>query len=309
MVPRNKQGKKMKLRRVADDGTATVFEIEAMDLGPQHGITFRVDADVEDGDEVTDTLPNGKLKTMRLREVHVLQSPFGSSTLDHTGAKYDVISGKTTPAFRSSEPQVEKLRILMLGASPEGDLRITREHTRIRKAVETALHRDLIEFDVRLSATASDLQEGIAKFRPHVVHFAGHGGEKLVALERDLDEQHEGVAVTESAFAAACAATDEPPKLIVLNACDSDATAAALVEHFAPMAIGMQGSVDDVDAMIFATSFYSSVANGHSVWAAFSAGRAGVEMQGGDHEAPCLAAAVGIEPRSMKLVAVPDKRG
>ncbi|MFE5284845.1 CHAT domain-containing protein [Nocardia sp. NPDC056611] len=301
------QGKMMKLRRVADDGTATAFDIEAMDLGPQHGITFRVDADVEDGDEVTDTLPNGKTKTMRLREVHVLQSPLGSSTLDHTGAKYDVISGRSTLGHASAESAAETLRILMLGASPRGDLRITREHTRIRKAVEAALHRDRVQFDVRLSATAADLQEGIAKFRPHVVHFAGHGNDKLIALERDLDEHHEGVVVTERALAAACAATDEPPKLVVLNACYSAETAEALVEHFAPLAIGMRGSVADVDALVFATSFYSSVANGHSVWAAFSAGRAGVELKDGDHEAPCLAVADGVEPKSVKLVAAPTQ--
>jgi uncharacterized protein (TIGR02391 family) len=72
-------------------------DIEAQDLGPEHGITFRVDADVEDGDEVTDTLPNGKTKTMRLKDVHVLQSPFGRGTgnLDHTGAKYTVVTART----------------------------------------------------------------------------------------------------------------------------------------------------------------------------------------------------------------------
>lgn len=144
---------------------------------------------------------------MRLREVQVLQSPFGSIQLDHPGAKYDVISAKAPLSRVTAEPVVEKLRILMLSASPEGDLRITREHTRIRKAVEAALHRDLVEFEVRLSATAADLQEGIAKFRPHVVHFAGHGADKLIQLERDLDERHEGVVITERALAAACAAT------------------------------------------------------------------------------------------------------
>lgn len=66
----------------------------------------------------------------------------------------------------------------------------------------------------------------------------------------------------------------------------------------------MRGSVADVDAMVFATSFYSSVANGHSVWAAFSAGQAAVDLQGGDHEAPYLAVADGIEPKSVKLAEV-----
>lgn len=97
MVPRGRRGRMMKLRRVLDDGQVYEADIEAQDLGPEHGITFRVDADVEDDDEVTDTLPNGKTKTMRLREVHVLQSPFGRGTgnLDHTGAKYTVVTART----------------------------------------------------------------------------------------------------------------------------------------------------------------------------------------------------------------------
>ncbi|WP_050899686.1 TIGR02391 family protein [Mycolicibacterium rhodesiae] len=91
------RGKMMKLRRVLGEGEVHEADIEAMDLGPKDGITFRVDADVEDGDEVTDTLPNGKTKTMRLHDVHVLQSPFGDN-LDHTGAKYTVIPARAVPS-------------------------------------------------------------------------------------------------------------------------------------------------------------------------------------------------------------------
>src|ERR1700756_1691239 len=104
MLPHGIKGKTMKLRRIADDGTVTEFDIQAQDLGHEYGITFAVDADVEDGDEVTDTLPNGKTKTMRLREVQVLQNPFpmGDSMLDHIGAKYDVVSEKA--ALRQPTP-------------------------------------------------------------------------------------------------------------------------------------------------------------------------------------------------------------
>lgn len=92
----------MKLRRVADDGIVHEFDIQGMDLGQNDGLTFSVDADVEVGDEVTEILPNGKKKTMRLREVQVFQSPFGTGSLDHTGAKYDVVSGKA--ALRQPTP-------------------------------------------------------------------------------------------------------------------------------------------------------------------------------------------------------------
>src|SRR5262245_638927 len=46
-------------------------------------------------------------------------------------------------------PKPEKLRVLILGASSEGGLRVGREQKRIRSAAESALHRDLIELDVR----------------------------------------------------------------------------------------------------------------------------------------------------------------
>jgi hypothetical protein len=146
-------------------------------------------------------------------------------------------------------PKPEKLRVLMLGASPEGDLRIGREQDRIRKAVEAALHRDQIEFDLRTAATPHDLLDGIAKFRPHVVHFSGHSGDQIIGFEENVDEHHDGVVVTADAFASACAATDTPPTLVVFNSCESAATADAIVQRFAPLAIGMSGTIDDVDAI------------------------------------------------------------
>lgn len=199
-------------------------------------------------------------------------------------------------------PKPEKLRILMLGASPQGDLRITREHTRIRRAVEVAVHRDQVEFDVRLSATTQDLQEGIAKFRPHVVHFSGHGDERLIGFEADLDEHHVGVVVTASAFASACAATDTPPTLIVFNACKSSGTADALVARFAPLAIGMTDSIEDTDALTYATALYSTIANGHSVNAAHLAGKAAIELAGGEHDLPYLATAPDVDATTVILV-------
>ena len=68
-------------------------------------------------------------------------------------------------------PKPENLRVLILGASAEGDLRVGREQKRIRAAVESALHRDQIDLDVRPAATTADLLDGITQFRPHVVHF------------------------------------------------------------------------------------------------------------------------------------------
>lgn len=200
-------------------------------------------------------------------------------------------------------PKPEKLRVLLLGASSEGDLRIGREQKRIRSAVESALHRDLIELDVRPAATASDLLDGITKFRPHVVHFSGHSSEDLIVFEHDTDAPHHGHAVTARAFSHAIAATDDPPLLVLLNACNSAAQISQLVADVTPFAIGMTDSIADGDAINYAAQFYASVANGQSIRSAHLAGQAALELAGlNGPELPTLAAAPGVDPATTILV-------
>ena len=200
-------------------------------------------------------------------------------------------------------PRPEKLRILMLAASAEGDLRVGREQKRIRAAVESALHRDSIEFDMRPSATAGDLLDGITKFRPHVIHFSGHSSEDLVVFEDDVDEHHAGVVVSANTFAKAMAAPDEPPLLVMLNSCNSASQIDALVAEVAPFAVGMSDSIDDVDAITYATQFYAAIANGQSIEAAHLTAQVAVELAGlPGHDLPRLAHAADVDPRTTILV-------
>lgn len=200
-------------------------------------------------------------------------------------------------------PKPEKLRVLLLGASSEGDLRIGREQKRIRAAVESALHRDLIELDVRPAATAHDLLDGITKFRPHVVHFSGHSNETLVVFEHEIDALHKGHIVTAAAFRRAIAATDEPPLLVFLNACKSAAQIDQIVAEIAPFAIGMTDSIDDGDAINYAAQFYAAIANGQSVRSAHLAGQAALELAGlAGADLPTLAFATDVDPATVILV-------
>lgn len=200
-------------------------------------------------------------------------------------------------------PKPEKLRVLLLGASSEGDLRVGREQKRIRLAVETALHRDQIDLDGRPAATTEDLLDGITKFRPHVVHFSGHSGDDLVVFELEQDTPHEGVIVTARAFARAVAATDDPPLLVLLNSCKSASQIDDLVEQVTPFAIGMPDSIDDGDAINYAAQFYASVANGQSINSAHLAGRVRLELDGLESaELPTLACAADVDPAATVLV-------
>ncbi|WFR67526.1 hypothetical protein P9139_02990 [Curtobacterium flaccumfaciens] len=202
-------------------------------------------------------------------------------------------------------PRQEKLRILILGASSDGGLRVGREQTRIRRAVQSAEHRDLIELDVRPAATTEDLLDGSARFRPHIVHFSGHSDDGLIEFEDEVDEPHDGVVVTARAFASAVRAVDEPPLLIVLNSCNSAAQIDALVEAVAPFAIGMADEIDDADAIGYAAHFYAALANGQSIGAAHGLGRAALELGGlAGAELPTLAVMDGFDSGSAVLVKV-----
>ena len=191
----------------------------------------------------------------------------------------------------------------MLGASSEGDLRVGREQKRIRAAVESALHRDRIELDVRPAATSADLLDGITKFRPHVVHFSGHSNEDLIVLEEEKDEPHKGVIVTAAAFARAVQATDAPPLLVLLNSCRSAAQIDDLVRTVAPFAIGMADAIDDGDAINYAAQFYAAVANGQSIYSAHASGQAALELAGlSGSDLPTLTWSPDVDPTSTILV-------
>jgi hypothetical protein len=200
-------------------------------------------------------------------------------------------------------PKPEKLRVLLLGASSEGDLRVGREQKRIRAAVESALHRNQIELDVRPAATTADLLDGISKFRPHVVHFSGHSNHELIVFEKETDEPHQGHVVTAEAFAKAVRATDDPPLLVLLNSCNSASQIDEVVTSVAPFAIGMADSIDDADAINYAAQFYAAVANGQSINSAHLSGQAALELAGLDSATlPTLACASDADPASTILV-------
>lgn len=189
-------------------------------------------------------------------------------------------------------PRPEQLRILMLAASPEGDLRLGREQKRIRAAVDSALHRDQVLLNVRPSATTDDLLDGLTKFAPHILHFSGHGGEDLVVFERDVDGFNEGHVVSADALSRAISAIDRPPLLVVLNSCCSARQAQGLVDgEVVPFAVGMADEIDDADAITFAARFYAALADGQSIGSAYRLGRSALELAGvSGSELPTLAA-------------------
>jgi len=194
------------------------------------------------------------------------------------------------------------LRILYATAASHGDLRVDEEIRRV-KAAE---HRDQVLIEHLPAATAGDLLDGLTRFRPHIVHFSGHANESALVFDTGSDTRGPGHQVTAKAFKSAVDAPDDPPMLVVLNACESAAQLQALLGKV-PLAIGMSDSIGDLDAMTFATRFYRSIAEGQSVTASLATARADMEMNGlPDHDLPVLATVDGVDPSAVRLVIAPE---
>ncbi|MEJ2865981.1 hypothetical protein [Actinomycetospora flava] len=231
-------------------------------------------------------------------------------TRDHDRIERRVLAAEQEVAeLRTMRPpKPERLRVLMLAASSQGDLRVDREQRRVKLAVQGALHRDLVEIDMRMSATPSDLLDGLTTFRPHVVHFSGHSDEDLIVFEDDVDAHHEGVVVAAETFARALSALDSPPLLVMLNSCHSASQADTLVdEDVVPFAIGMSDEVKDQDAIEYAARFYASIANGSSLRESHLMSQTAVALAGspGGTEIAHLAHAYDVDPANAKLVVPP----
>lgn len=177
------------------------------------------------------------------------------------------------------EPEPERLRVLYLTSSPgEGDaLRVDAEVNNVLQALRGAKHRDLIELSHRPAARPQDLLDGINDIRPHVIHFSGHGGPKGLLFDNASLSSPEGQEVGYGPLSRLIGATVQPPTLVVLNACETAAGAAPLLD-IVPVVIAMAASVGDMSAGLFATHFYAAIAAAQSVGHAADQARAMVSI-------------------------------
>lgn len=217
-------------------------------------------------------------------------------------------------------PQPEKLRVLYLTANPEATertsvlpdgtvlnegywLRTDAEVRNVKKMLRSAKYRDLVEVEHLTAASMEDLLQGINDHRPHVVHFSGHGGGRGLLFDNGSAAAPEGRDMTFELLAKTLGATDTPPMLLVLNACDT-LDGADIIHPSVPIVIAMADSIADAAASVFAGQFYAAIASGQSVEAALNQARVSMEMAGfvDDAALPQFSVRDGVETASTVLV-------
>ena len=201
---------------------------------------------------------------------------------------------------RAAGHVASKLRIAFLSTNPDGDLRTDVEVRDVQLALTRAKFRDQVDVRHIPAARLSDLLAELNDFRPAVVHFSGHGGGEAIVFE-DEASRSGGSVIDYSLVETFLQATDTPPKVLVLNACDTY-TGSDIFLGTVDVVVAMLDSINDAAASYFSTQFYSALASGQSLASALKQGKAVLKAGGfSDAELPLALAKEGIALTDFRL--------
>jgi TPR repeat protein len=203
---------------------------------------------------------------------------------------------------------MSKVKVLFFTADPlsvDGQrprLLLDDEVRKIRIAVHAATYRNKLSFNNHWATRTYDLLHALNSTHPQVVHFSGHGGpDGLVLVSSDGQRPH---AVGVNALAELLEEFAKDVRVVVLNACFSFAQAQAIA-NVVGCAIGTNNEISDQAAITFSVSFYSAIAFGASVQAAYNQARSALKLEHfHDRECPALVVGLGVDPT--KLILIPS---
>jgi hypothetical protein len=177
------------------------------------------------------------------------------------------------------ESRQDKKVILLLSASPKdaGRLRIEEEEREIKEQLRLAGYGHL-PIHSSGASRPRDIQQALLDFRPHVVHFSGHGAKEGLALENDGGT---GQLVEPEALGRLFElfARRSPIECVVLNSCYSQSQARSIIQHV-DYVVGMTEVIKEAAALEFSVGFYKAIGAGESYAFAYQLGRIAIELAG-----------------------------
>ena len=163
-------------------------------------------------------------------------------------------------------------KILILSSNPRRDLNLDREISDLTTAIQRL---GKFEIGLGLGVRSQELSELLAEHSPQIVHFCGHGaGEQGLVFQ---DENGQEQLISTEILARIFKTFSDEINCMVLNACDSDHQAEAIVEHI-NYVIGMSQPILDKAAHLFAVGFYKGLAAEKSIEQAHEMGCIAIQI-------------------------------
>jgi AAA-like domain/CHAT domain len=169
--------------------------------------------------------------------------------------------------------------ILLLSANPKqtSQLRLAEEMRDIREGLRLSENRDLFAINAAEALRPRDIRRAILTYKPHIIHFSGHGS----AEEGLLFEDETGAVnfVDAEALAGLFALFANQVECVVLNACYSKYQATEIARYI-NYVVGMSQEIQDKAAIEFAVGFYDGLGAGEGYDFAYKLGCNAILMAG-----------------------------
>jgi hypothetical protein len=167
----------------------------------------------------------------------------------------------------------QKVRILFLSSNPWNLSRILvdEEAREVFEKIHEGPYRDHFELHNHVAVRPIDLQRLLLRYRPHIVHFSGHGSKRERIILSGTNGQ--GKAIDQQGFAKVLALYNRHVRLVLLNACFTK-TQARSISKVVNYSIGTSRAIGDKVCVAFAGAFYRALGFGKSVKDAFESARA-----------------------------------
>ena len=172
------------------------------------------------------------------------------------------------------------IKVLFLASNPigSGQLDLNKEYATIKEKMAEVYQGNLFEVAKENHVSLGDLEKHLLNYKPHIVHFSGHGDEQgNIIVDRG---DHSAVPVPWDALSElfrTLAKYGRGVRCVVLNACFTDRSADAIAESV-PCVVGMRNEIRDQSAIEFAAGFYRAIASGCTVEGAVAFGRTQIAL-------------------------------
>lgn len=222
--------------------------------------------------------------------------------INNTLLKHDQLHLQTQTTLERLQQLPEKVVVLFLAANPidQQQLRLDEEARAIAEMIRKAKHRDSVKLESCWAVRPMDILQALNEHAPSIVHFSGHGSDQDEIVFQDSNGRTK--LVSKEAVVQTMMASSGSIRLIFFNTCYSRNQAEAVVEHV-EAAIGMNTSIGDEAARVFASQFYSAISFGLSVKKAFEQAKALLMMEGiHEEDTPELFIHQGLNPEDIVIV-------